>query len=322
MQKLRSAMMARMADTWQQKSRLQKSFTKPHLQNLPIVLLSALLLAAPFERAQPIVRSHSLGGALNGQHAQGYLGIEFHDLFQPGSFITRTRATHDVEIVMVDHDGPAGKAGLRPHDLVQSLNGQPVNGAEALRQMIHDAGAGSTISIAVLRGGRLQNLTAQLESREDVDRRARARFATTDPVPPADEIENEETHPAPSASSPSPAVRGKHFLGEVLHGPSVGLQLGTMPPQLAMYFGAPTNSGLLVQSVETGSPAAAAGLEAGDVILRADSLTLRTTSDWTKRLHASKGRALTLVVLREHRELTLNLQPNNGRSRLDWPFHF
>ena len=77
-----------------------------------------------------------------------------------------------------------------------------------------------------------------------------------------------------------------------------------------------------MESVEEGSPAALAGLEAGDVILRADTIVLHTLSDWNKRLHGSKGKNLSLVVLREHHEMILSLQPNGARSALEWPFHF
>lgn len=278
---------------------------------------AALLLAVPrLALASRAEFSASLRGSE--QKAQGYLGIEFHDVGQIGLGMLRFHPAHQVEIVMVDHDGPAGKAGLRAHDAVQSVNGQAVASSEALRQMIHDAGAGATLTLTVLRDGHAQTLTAQLESREDVERRAWARVTVPAPVVPESDLEGEEARPSPGVSS----VRGKHFLGDVLHGSSTGVQLKTMSSQLAMYFGAPPSAGLLVESVEAGSSGAAAGLAAGDVLLRADSVALHSLSDWTKRLHASKGKAVSVVVLREHHEMTFSLQQNGGHSALEWPFRF
>ena len=96
----------------------------------------------------------------------------------------------------------------------------------------------------------------------------------------------------------------------MLHGPFTGLMVEAMQPQLSDYFGAPRGQGLLVQSVETGSPAASVGLHAGDVIMRVDNQPVHSTSDWSKRLHASKGKPMSLDILRDHKPISLTLQPD------------
>jgi serine protease Do len=275
-----------------------------------------------------------LRGAVGQRYATrtpGYLGIEFHDLSDDQVAAMHLQSTHPVEIVMVDHDGPAGKAGLRPHDIIVALNGQIVNGAEVLRHMIHEAGAGTQIALQVFRSGKSVNLTAQLADRDAVERDAMQRWlaaAAPDTGPSGVAASGgdvtPESAPEEHAAAPSHSTHGQSFIGSVLHsGPFTGLSMQEMEPQLASYFGAPKGMGLLVQAVATGSPAEIAGLHAGDVVLRADGFALHSTSDWTKRVHASKGKSIGLTVLREKRELTVSLTPDAKKhSMVEWPSFF
>jgi S1-C subfamily serine protease len=249
------------------------------------------------------------------QRAQGYLGIEFHDLSDDQASTLKLKSGRAVEIVMVDHDGPAGKAGLRPHDVIVSMNGQAVAGAESLRKMIHDAGAGAGVSLGVVRGGQQMTVTALLADRADVERAALARMAV--PVAP-----EEEDTPVESFTE-SPAVvapKSENFLEMMLHTtPFTGLAMEAMTPQLGGFFGAPVGVGLLVQTVMANSPAAAAGLRAGDVVLRADGVVMKSGAEWMKHLHASRGSAIGLVVLRDKREMTVTLVPElKKRSAVEW----
>lgn len=312
-------------------------FIVPLRPGCKICLALSLTFAAGTARAAPARYtahgSPGLHGATGG-HAQGYLGIEFHDA--PEKSLKALRGTtRGVEIVMVDHDGPAGKAGLRAHDIIINMNGQAVAGAEALRRMIHDAGAGVQIAMTVLRAGHLLQISAMLANREEVARAAMAHLLTSDAPPPAEDASASPPpmgfapHPGSMAASDSPTAPmepatpppGSGFLGHIVHGGIyTGAVLEVMEPQLAGFFGAPQGMGLLVHSVQPASPAANAGLRAGDVVLRADQYAMKKEADWAHRLHAAKGRPIALVVLRDRRELNLSLQQDlKHHSLLEFP---
>jgi serine protease Do len=264
-----------------------------------------------------------------GQHApahisQPYLGIVFVDLSEDQGAALHMKGGAEIE--MVDHDGPAGKIGLRPHDVIVRVNNQPVANADALRRMIHDAGV-ATISLDVLRESKLFTLTAQLADRDEVAREALKRMtAVPDPA-------MEDAMPAMTLAQPgegfvehnTPAAPARqNFLTSMLHStPYTGLAMYEMEPQLSAYFGAPQGVGLLVNTVLPNSPAATAGLRAGDVVIKVDTMSLRSVSDWTRYLHATRGRSITLTVLRGKQSQVVTLLPElKKHSMVEWPKFF
>lgn len=89
--------------------------------------------------------------------------------------------------------------------------------------------------------------------------------------------------------------------------PFLGIQMQPMTPDLREFFSAPKDSGVLVSSVVEDSPAAAAGLISGDVILKLGDVAIATPRDIV-RMVRSKGEGATLVatILRQGKSMTLS----------------
>ncbi len=98
-----------------------------------------------------------------------YLGIEMVPLTpeikrrlknNPNSNV-RVEADQGVLIVRVVQGSPADEAGLRPGDVIQTVNNQPVTKAEQIQQQVEKTGVGSVLPIRVQRGGQTADLTVQ-----------------------------------------------------------------------------------------------------------------------------------------------------------------
>jgi len=282
--------------------------------------LAAMLLPAAMAGSTRLLPEPS--GAR--ERAQGYLGVDFRDTSEEQINVLHLQGPRGAEITLVDHDGPAGKAGLQPHDVILQVNGQNIESAEDLRRKIRESSPGTSVNLSIVRQGRPLTLTAKLANRADVERQAWQHMTgpdqgTGDEAPLENIIVEHytiETTPVPRSPS-----RGQSFIGTVLRSaPYTGATVETMSPQLAGFFGAPPKSGLLVHGVEPNSPAALAGLRAGDVVLSVNATPVASTSDWSKRLRAGSGRPVSLTILREKHEQTLTMQPDLKRhSMVEWP---
>src|SRR5581483_4617763 len=63
-----------------------------------------------------------------------YLGVFIRDVHPDRVSELKLKDQHGAEVTMVDRDGPAGKAGLKEHDVIVSFNGKPVDDADDLRR--------------------------------------------------------------------------------------------------------------------------------------------------------------------------------------------
>jgi serine protease Do len=74
--------------------------------------------------------------------------------------------TEGIVVQQILKNSGAAKAGLRPKDVLVTINGKTIDDADHLQQLVGDLRPGQTISMRVRRDGKEQELRATLQSRE------------------------------------------------------------------------------------------------------------------------------------------------------------
>lgn len=236
----------------------------------------------------------------------GYLGIYLRS--GNGSGVSPS-GPKGAEILGVDRDAPAGKVGLKPHDVIVGIDGKSVQSDAQLRNMLHDMPAGRTIHLKITRDGKSMGLAVTLASRAEVEASSWPEgviFADGFPVAGAGGMSD-----GLSRSNLGPGVRLQEF---VMLGCD-GLDVEPIGKQLAAYFGASEGVGLLVRRVAPHSIAAAAGLQAGDVITAANGMPSSSLRGWLMVISQNQGKTVKLKVIRDHKEKLIQYTPGGRRDQ-------
>jgi serine protease Do len=231
--------------------------------------------------------------------SQGYLGVTVRDVDPVRAQKEKLAITAGAEIVSLDHDAPAAKAGVHTGDVIQAINGQLVNDAATLTRLLRDMPVGKFIDLQVIHNAKVERLHLQLADRTALVQHAWAHHfhvPIPGPAPIVNGFAGQRSYDggAPSTDSDTPDPQAY-----------VGAQVEPLTPQLAKFFGVRAGNGLLVRSVEDKSPAANAGLDAGDIIVTANGMPLETTADWLQTLRTNAGHPVPILVLRNRKVLTL-----------------
>ena len=243
-----------------------------------------------------------------------YLGVDTRDVTADRMSDLKLKEEHGVEVTLVDQDAPAGKAGIKEHDVILSLNGNQVESVEQLRRMIREIPPGRAVNLGISRAGQLMSLKTQLADRRQTFALARPGKAITFAMP------------AIPAMPALPAIPAAPFIPDmdmpvsivVVHSSArSGLMVENLTPQLGDYFGAKDGKGVLVRSVEKGSRAEQAGFRAGDVIVRVNGESISDSGDFTHAVRGRKGNSVTVSIIRERKEQNLTLTvPDRNQSQL------
>jgi len=239
-------------------------------------------------------------------HSGAYLGVQIAAVTAQQASTLKLHESSGALITYVDQDGPACHAGLLENDVVVAYEGSKVDSPAQLQGLIHATPPQKTVTLTVMRSGQRKDVKVTLGS-WNIMSNGRTFNSTMLAVPPPPRVVSPEVE-VPSFT----LLSSRH-----------GLVVESLSPQLADFFGVPHGHGVLVRSVEAGSPAAAAGVKAGDIILKVNNETVHDMADWQRGMR-TPGSKLSVSLWRDKREQTvvLNLPGSGDTSRLEpgnWP---
>jgi len=229
-----------------------------------------------------------------------YLGVDISDVTTERLSALKLKEEKGVEVTMVDQDAPAGKAGIKEHDVILTMNGTTVESGAQLRRMIHETPAGRIVAFGISRDGQPMTVKVQL-----ADRKKEYAYG---PKMKDFHFEMPDIHVMPDVDIPS------INMVVVTTSARSGLMVENITPQLGEFFGVKNGNGVLVRSVEKGSRAEKAGFRAGDVIVKVNDQTVHDTSDFTHAVKSRNGNTVNVGVVRDKKEQNLSLQLPDRKS--------
>ncbi|TKB82703.1 MAG: PDZ domain-containing protein, partial [Nitrospira sp.] len=210
-----------------------------------------------------------------GRVVRGFLGASTQDVSPPLMKLFKLPDAKGAIITDLQQKGSAERAGLRRGDVVVKFDGKDVVDSGRLRNQVAAAPIGSKHRVEVIRAGR--------------------------PVP-LDLTVQEAPRERPRRVSPmARAMAVEH--------PLAGLVVDDMTPALARQLGLGTTTGVVVENVEEGSLAEAAGMMVGDLILEVNRQSVPNMAAYQGLVESLKSKELTvLLIARQSTHLYVPIQ--------------
>ena len=195
-----------------------------------------------------------------GYASRGWLGVMIQDVNQALAESFGLSRPTGALVANVTDNSPAEKAGLQSGDIIIDFNERPVTHSGKLPPMVGSVAVGSTVPLTVLRDGDEKEFSVVIEELES-DRQS----------PKAEMAKKEESR--------------------------LGLAVGTLSDEQKKQL--ELDSGVLIEQVAPGSPAAEAGLQPGDVVVSLDRKTINSVDDFAEQVNnLDAGKSFPILVQR------------------------
>jgi serine protease Do len=214
----------------------------------------------------------------NGKVRRGQLGITVSRVTSDLAASLGMTEAKGVIVNSVRSGSAAERAGIRRGDVITAINDTTINDTNAFRNRVASNAPGTEVTLTVLRDNREQKIRATLGefSQESAQ----------------NENENEN----------APNSRGD--------GGKLGISVEPLTPELAQELNLrPGTQGVVIDSVDPAGPAAAVGLQRGDVIQEVNRQPIRSVEDLRSAIDKNGSKPALLLINRRDDTIYLAVRP-------------
>ncbi len=255
----------------------------------------------------------------------GYLGVQTEEVTRENLSKFDLREVKGVGIESVVDGSPAQSAGLQKGDVIVKVNGDEITSSRKLTRLIGEISPDHQARITVVRNGNERELTVTL-GRRPTPKFADGRFfefngpAGKFEMPPMAEMPNLTKLPRIESMPLPPDVPDAPMVFSFGSRRQIGVGMTLLTKQLAAHFG--VDGGALVTDVRENSPAAKAGIKAGDIITEADGKAVGGDYDLGQVIREKKEGSVTLTIVRDRNRQTVTVMPEEVKGGFDGLFEF
>lgn len=251
---------------------------------------------------EPSTPDRSFSFVMNGG---AFLGVGSEDISKENMGRYGMREVRGVGVTQVLKDSPAEKAGLKKDDVILRFDGESVTSVRKLSRLVAESSADQTVRITISRAGAEQEVSATL---------AKHKMADLLSASIRDDVFKGIEKSFPEMNEKDwPKIGDGNLVFSMGANRRIGVGTQTLTKQLADYFGA-KDGGVLITSVAENTPAARAGLKAGDVITAIDGEKVDSSGDIARTINKKQEGEITLTVLRDHSTKTFTLTPEKSKE--------
>ncbi len=217
-----------------------------------------------------------------GHITRGYIGVEAQPVSPAMAKALNLPEQGGALIAAVEPNTPAQHAGLKPGDVIRSVNGQNVKDPRELAVDVAGIQPGDEAHLGVLRDGQQQTIdlkVAQLPSEQQTAQNGQAGQSESD---------------------------------------RLGLALGPVTPDTSAQLDLPDGTqGAVVTQVQPGSPADQAGIQPGDVIVGVGTRAVHSVGQAAQAIREAErtgDSAVALRVIHDGQSAFVAVNPNQGNA--------
>lgn len=246
---------------------------------------------------------------------RSYLGVQTEEITRENFAKFGLREVRGVAVEKVIENSPAATAGIQAGDVIVRFNGEEITSSRKLTRLIGEVSPDHAAKITVVRGGSEREINVTMGKRPFPtidDTGFEFGFPRGFPQAQMPSIPPMTGLPRVPMTSPIPGIPYENFAWRLGPNRYVGVTLSPLTKQLAEHFG--VEAGSLITEVRENSPAAKAGLKAGDVIVEVEGKAVKDDRDIIRAITEKAQGDVTFTIVRSGSRQTVKVTPGEAKD--------